>query len=224
MKNHKTRRAFRFTLSQFLFLILGVAIGFAPMQYWRSRQPAPTFSIDIRVADVPTDLLSDLGLPNSSSGQHRVISDSESLLSQLNALEESDPSNYWSGSIHLTEGKSTRMETGMSYNYPVVADDGTPGIAKRYDGHEFDLQCDGLIRGDLSMTFEIADTIPDYKNAIKVGDTRVPPQFERRIASQVVIPKDKYVAIAGGKHTDREGVEREMVILFSGSRIEAPAP
>ena len=54
----------------------------------------------------------------------------------------------------------------------------------------------------LLLTFEIVDTIPDYANAIKVGDTRVPPQFECRVASQIVIPKGKHVAMAGGNHID----------------------
>lgn len=220
MSNSKTSRPYHFTLSQFFILITGIAIGFAPIQWWRSQQRPKTFSIDIRLADVPTDQLGSMGLPNSSDTQHRVVADSSAVVTKMHELGSSKFARGWSGNSRVTDGRATKMELGQSLVFPVVASDGTPSTARRYDGDKFELKCDRLQDGDLLLAFEISDTILDYKNAIVVGNTRVPPDFERRVASQILIPRGKHVAVACGKHVDRDGVERELIVLFAAKEAD----
>lgn len=215
MSNSQGSRPYHFTLSQFFILVLGIAIGFAPIQLWRSRQRPQMFAIDIRLADVPTDLLGTMELPDSNEAQHRVVADATAVVTKLNELSASRFAHDWSGAIQVTDGTATRMELGQSLVFPVVANDGTPSTARRYEGTQFELKCDRLLDGDLLLTFELSDAIPDYSKAIVVGNTRVPPDFVRRVASQIVIPKGRHVAVACGKKADRDGLERELIVLFS---------
>lgn len=203
-----------------MFLILGFAIGFAPTEYWRLRQPPETFSLDIYIADVPTASLEGFGFPDSHINQHHVFSDSDALLQMLNEFEKGDSPNYWSGNTHVTDGMSTRMELGMSKDYAAVADDGSPGIVTRYSGNKFELQCDRLSGGNQLLSFDVVDGKSDYSNYVMIGEKRIPRYFERRVSSQVVIPNGKHVAIAGGKYIDRDGVERELILIFAAKPVE----
>lgn len=190
------------------------------MQYWRSRQPPQTFSLDIYIADVPTASLEDFGFPDSRMNQHQVFSDTDALMKTLNKFEKEDSRNYWSGNIHLTDGMSTRMELGMSKDYAAVADDGSPGIVSRYSGNKFELQCDRLSGDSQLLSFDVVDGKSDYSDYVMIGEKRIPRYFERRVASQIVIPNGKHVGFAGGKYIDRDGVERELILIFAAEQVD----
>lgn len=220
MNENTSRRKWRFSVTQLMFLVLGFAIGFAPMQYWRMRQPPKTLSLDIYIADVPTDSLEDFGFPDSRMNQHQVFSDTAALMKTLNEFEKQDSLNYWSGNTLLTDGMSTRMELGMSQDYAAVADDGSPGIVSRYDGNKFELQYERLSGDSQLLSFDVVDGKSDYSVHVMIGEKRIPSYFERRIASQIVIPNDKHVGFAGGKYIDGDGIERELILIFAAEQVD----
>lgn len=220
MNENTARTKWRFSMSQLMFLVLGFALGFAPMQYWRSRQPPPTFSIDMHIADVPTDSLEEFGFPDPRTNQRHVFADPDALMKTLDEFEKEDSGNYWSGNIHLTDGMSTKIELGMSKDFAAVADDGSPGIVSRYSGHKFELKCDRLGSNSQLLSFDVVDGKSDNSSYVMIGDKRIPRYFERRVASQTEIPNGQHVGFAGGKYTDRDGVERELILIFAAEQID----
>jgi len=151
--------------------------------------------------------------------QHQVFPDTAALMKTLNDFEKQDSSNYWSGNIHLTDGMSTRMEAGMSMDYAAVADDGSPGIVSRYSGNKCELQCERLSGDSQLLSFDVVDGKSDYSEYVMIGEKRIPRYFERRIASQIVIPNGKHVGLTGGKYIDRDGVERELILIFAAEQL-----
>ncbi len=212
------------TLSLFslMMLLTGIAIGFAPMQWWRHRQPPKTYSISVHRAFVSVGDLEELGLPNSSNTSQTKVANIDALVSELQAQSENGSrARYWSMTVGFSEGDTPFWENGGSRDVPVVKEDGKVAVIERYSGDRIQFDAEELSNGAILFSFDIANHSPDYRNPQMVGATRVFPDIVRRLETQVEIPRNTHIAVAAGKFHDKNGTERELIWIFSASRTQS---
>ena len=86
----RTKRCFRFTLTNLLVLILGIAIGFTPFKLWElGEPPQPQVRVHALFVDVPRDSLSTLGIdPANAKGTVATRRVSDSFFVRLEKLRQ----------------------------------------------------------------------------------------------------------------------------------------
>ena len=202
-------------------LLTGFALGFAPMQWWRSRQPPMTFSISVHRAFVMVSELQELGLPNSGEVSQKTVPNMDALIEQLQSRDQNDPlTGYWSMTVGHAEGDTPFWENGSSRDVPIVKEDGTAAVIQRYTGDKIQFDVAELTRQRILYSFDVENHSPDYRNSKMVGKTQVFPDLIRRLKTQLEIPKNTHIAVAAGKHLDKNSDERELIWIFAASKTE----
>jgi hypothetical protein len=157
MSEPKKRRP-TFSLLSLLVLITGIAIGFTPLQWWRSRQPPHMFTISVHRADVRTEELEGLGLPNSSMTSQRQISDIDAIVKSLQSrLKDDSAIGYWSISFLYSIGHTPRWVNGGGIDVPIMKEDGTVAVVERYNGDTIIAEAEELANGNVLLSFDISN-------------------------------------------------------------------
>jgi hypothetical protein len=53
-----------------------------------------------------------------------------------------------------------------------------------------------------------------------IGDTEIFPHFVRNLKTQIEIVAGNFVAVPAGKHTGKDGIEREFILILSAERFK----
>ena len=210
------------TLSLFNLFVLftGFTIGFAPIQWWRSRQPPQAFDITIHRADVRTDELRELGLPNSNIATQMLIPDIDAIVELLISRTNSDPkTGYWTTTFPYSVGYRSRWQNGGGIEVPVMRNDGgVVSLAVRYEGDTIIAEAEELSNGNILLSFDISNHSLDYGDPQRISGTRVFPHSIRQLNTQIEIQNGTFTAVPTGKHTDKDGIEREFILILSAKR------
>src|SRR5688500_15802808 len=125
--NTAKRPWLQFTLQHLLVLSVGVALGFAPLKLWEFTAAArPQVALDVKVLEVPADVLSELRLTVSASGLTlgQQVADAKTLDQEIEALKSKGLKVLATPTLTTLSGRPTRFSLGSEIPIPLTDESG----------------------------------------------------------------------------------------------------
>ena len=131
----------QFSLRNLLVLTFGIALGLAPLKLWELAAPAtPVIVLDIKILEVPVDIVPQLGLPASATGLSGVqhVTDTERFDQQIAALQAKGLKVMASPTLNTLSGRPTSFNVGGQVPVPVTDSSGLTTVEYKDFGTSVD--------------------------------------------------------------------------------------